>query len=128
MCVKVKQFLLFVSAFVMISGGLSITTTKEEKSLSVNINLNDPDKATDAAAEIISAVGKGFQELQTEPKSYYDDEIKSTHTIYRIRNASCDPASQVGAYYDFDIAREQCSQGYCVFDQYGTLIYSEGVS
>ena len=46
------------------------------------------------------------------------------NTIYRIRDHANTSASQIGAYYTFETAREMCPAGYCIFDQNGTLYYT----
>ncbi len=46
------------------------------------------------------------------------------HFVDLIRKPDYDPTSQIGAYSSFDNAKSMCIQGYCIFDQNGTLIYS----
>lgn len=49
-------------------------------------------------------------------------------TPYRVRKTWGDPKSQIGAYNDLNNAVKACKDGYTVFDNNGTVVYSRYVA
>lgn len=47
--------------------------------------------------------------------------------LYRVRNISNDPKSQLGAFSVLDNAIKACKEGYCVWDDSGKVVYSRTI-
>ena len=52
------------------------------------------------------------------------DETEDTAKWYRIRTTWTNIASQIGAYKDINLARQNCPIGYSVFDYNGNVVYA----
>ena len=60
-------------------------------------------------------------------KGYLNADQPKQETVkkmYRIRKTWIDAKSQVGAFKNIDRAKESCPTGYSVFDESGTIVYS----
>ena len=124
-----KGIAFVITAFVLAAGGLSVSYSQTGDTTTVSVRMDDPERAAQAAGAIISEIG---DTLHTVGESAANEsaahqpaaDTPAEPTLYRIRNAACDPASQIGAYYNYEAAKSVCAQGYCVFDQNGTLLYA----
>ncbi|MCR4758656.1 MAG: hypothetical protein K5705_00010 [Oscillospiraceae bacterium] len=114
----------FVSAAILlIAGGVSASFDNTGGKASVSISMDDPEKAAKAGGTFISEIGSAAQGIYENVKARNASCKTDEKTLYRIRTADCDPKSQIGAYYNYKAAKNNCPQGYCIFNQYDTLLY-----
>lgn len=112
-----------VLVFAVMAGGITVTVTQTDNTTTVGVQMNEPEKAEDAAWRILERAGQSIQEDNKLENCLAMPEIAAEATIFRIRNANCDQESQIAAYKNYDNAIENCPIGFCIFDQYDRLIY-----
>ena len=120
-----KNGTIVVLAFVLIAGGLTVSYAKDETSVTVQLTMDDTEKAAQAAGQIVRGITDSIRQAQDDEASEIaapEAEIVTEQVFYRVRDAACDPDSQIGAYNSFDIAKSVCTEGFCVFDQNDHLI------
>lgn len=121
---EITKFFLIVA---VLSGAVSFHTYRNGDSLTVETTISNPDEIVDTAIDIISFADDVRRSYKNKVTSQPDtNESNCEPVIYRIRNADCDAASQIGAYSNLDSAIQVCPAGYCVFDGQNQLIYVGG--
>ena len=119
-----KRLIYALLVLILISGGIQITCQNTEGGKTVRVDLENPEKAVEAAKLVRDQFEESLQAHTEQTDSAACASAAPVQSIYRIRNAACDPASQIGAYCDYETAKSLCQTGYCVFDQNGTMLYS----
>ena len=76
--------------------------------------------------EVMKEVADHIQEDQPirtngNQNAYYNTIYSSERHLYRIRSVWDNPSTQIGAYYDLELAKQNCPEGYSVFDENGNI-------
>lgn len=79
-----------------------------------------------------SACATGYTVYDWNGVPVYGAELNNNNTttdnLYRVRKSWADIKSQIGAYAVLDNAKNNCPEGYHVFDSNGNIIYTPAVS
>ena len=69
----------------------------------------------------------GYSVYDWNGNSVYSKNTVVQEELYRVRKSWDDAKSQIGAYKILDNAKNECSQGYYVFDWNGNIVYTPTV-
>ena len=139
-----KAFTKIMLAAAVLSGAVSVNIHRNRDRLVFEAEAENPEEILRTAGKLISAAGSMVNQaagtvvsaLPAEsPAAWTADACASSfdaqapceppagQRFYRIRNASGEAASQLGANLNLDTAVEMCPAGYCIFDMDGRMVY-----
>ncbi|MBQ8928727.1 MAG: hypothetical protein IJ055_10715 [Oscillospiraceae bacterium] len=122
-----KAFTKFLLLAAVLSGTVSFQSVRSGSTVTLETTVPDPQKVLTTAGDLLGTADAAFSAAADAIAEAPTAETARTDgTVYRIRNAAGDAASQIGAYSVFETAVSQCPAGYCVFDVQGTLLYTAG--
>ena len=121
---EIGKFKLMIGTF----GSLCIIANGIHEPIEIQVTLPPPARILEGVQEVSeSLLGQSEHNLKAEeqtvpsvPETTECDE----QTFFRIRDAYNSPVSQIGAYYNYEAALATCPEGFCIFDQNGTLYYT----
>ena len=117
--------ILLVSA--VLSGAVSVRVHRSGERLVIETETENPAEIFRTAGKLLSAAGKAMNQAAGTAAPAFDAqascEQSDGQTFYRVRLASGDPASQIGAYLNPETAVQMCPEGYCVFDTDGRMLW-----
>ena len=118
------KFKLMIGAF----GAVCIAANGLHEPVEIQVTLPPPAAVVDTAAKTVSYISDKLSDAAESPQAAFEETAlhSDPQTVYRIRNADNEPTSQIGAYYDLDLAKSVCPKTHCIFDSNGVLIYAGG--
>ena len=120
-----KGLVFTLLAVIIISGGITVTYQNTEGAQSVSVRIDNPEDTVKTAEMFWEQIAESLEASKDETDHKPAVPNESECMIYRIRKPDNNPASQIGAYFNLEAAKSNCKSGYCVFDQYGTLIFAD---
>lgn len=122
-----KGFVKVLLAAAVLSGTVSFRTYKDGDTLTIETTVSNQEAMLETAGSIVSVAGDVLHSFEQAVTGQSEANAPDGEpVIYRIRNVSGEAASQIGAYYDLNLAKQVCPAGYCVFDAQNQLIYAGG--
>lgn len=117
---------LFLTTAVL-SGTVSFQMSRNGDALMIETTVSNPEVLIETAGAVISAAGDVLHSFENTAASQPEaNEPNGEPVIYRVRNTAGDAASQIGAYYDLNLAKQVCPAGYCIFDMQNRPVYIAG--
>ncbi len=122
-----KAFTKFLLVSAVLSGAVSVSIHRAGDRLFIEAETENPEEILRTAGRLISAAGKAVNQATGTAAPAFDAqascEPSAGQTFYRVRLASGDPASQIGAYLNPETAMQMCPEGYCIFDMEGRMLW-----